>query len=99
MTLMFRSFLYRGFSTVSLVSEAATNRVYALKKIHCHSKEDELLAQTEIECHRKIKHPTVIECIASAVIGSADISGNQTSYVLILLPYFKVSFVAFPCAH
>jgi len=71
------------------VSEAATNRVYALKKIHCHSKEDELLAQTEIECHRKIKHPTVIECIASAVIGSADISGNQTSYVLILLPYFK----------
>jgi len=71
------------------VSEAATNRLYALKKINCHSKDDELLALTEIECHRKIKHPTVIECIASAVIGSADISTNQTSSVLILLPFFK----------
>jgi len=78
-----------GFSTVSLVSEAATNRLYAVKKIHCHSKEDELSALTEIECHKKIKHPTIIECIASAVIGNADISYNQTSQVLLLLPYFK----------
>jgi len=82
-------FISRGFSTVSLVTEAGSDRLYALKKIQCHGKEDELLAIKEIECHRQIRHPSVIECVASSVIGSADISNNETSFVLLLLPYFK----------
>lgn len=82
--------LCRGFSTVDLVSEAGTDRLFALKKIRCHSTEDEAAAEKEIQYHKQISHPSVIECKGSVKIGSADISNNRTSMVLLLLPLYKV---------
>lgn len=79
-----------GFSTVDLVSEASSDRLYALKKIRCHSTEDEQAAEQEIRYHKQINHPSVIECLAFRTVGSADISSNQTSLVLLLLPFYKV---------
>jgi hypothetical protein len=81
-----------GFSTVDLVSEASSDRLYALKKIRCHSTEDEQAAEQEIRYHKQINHPSVIECLAFKTVGSADISSNQTSLVLLLLPFYKVRF-------
>jgi serine/threonine kinase 16 len=81
---------FRGFSTVDLVSEAGTDRLYALKKIRCHSSDDEQTAMNEVNYHKQIHHPAVIECIGSLAIGSADISSNKTSMVLLLLPFYKV---------
>ncbi|XP_046631674.1 serine/threonine-protein kinase 16-like isoform X2 [Daphnia pulicaria] len=78
-----------GFSTVDLVSEASSDRLYALKKIRCHSTEDEQAAEQEIRYHKQINHPSVIECLAFRTVGSADISSNQTSLVLLLLPFYK----------
>ena len=80
----------RGFSTVDLVSEAGTDRLYALKKIRCHSIEDEQDALREINYHKQINHPGVIQCVGSLLTGKADIVSNQTSQVLLLLPFYKV---------
>lgn len=78
-----------GFSTVDLVSESSSDRLYALKKIRCHSIEDEQAAEQEIRYHKQINHPSVIECLAFRTVGSADISNNHTSLVLLLLPFYK----------
>ena len=86
--------ILRGFSTVHLVSEAGSDHIYALKKMRCHSAEDEAAADQEIQYHKKINHPSVIECKGSAKIGSADISNNRTSMVLLLLPLYKVRKIA-----
>lgn len=80
----------RGFSTVDLVSESSSDRLYALKKIRCHSIEDEQAAEKEINYHRQINHPSVIQCLGSLKVGGANISNNQTSLVLLLLPFYKV---------
>lgn len=83
--------MWRGFSTVHLVSETGSGRLFALKKIRCHSAEDEKKALDEITYHRQIQHPSIIQCLGSVTIGRADISNNQTSLVLLLLPFYKVS--------
>jgi len=79
-----------GFSTVHLVSETGSGRLFALKKIRCHSAEDEKKALDEITYHRQIQHPSIIQCLGSVTIGRADISNNQTSLVLLLLPFYKL---------
>ncbi|XP_058794085.1 serine/threonine-protein kinase 16 isoform X2 [Phymastichus coffea] len=77
-----------GFSTVSLVEDNLTHKKYAMKKIVCHSLEDQRLAVKEIEYHSIIKHPNVIELIDSAYQGTADPVVNATSEVLLVLPYY-----------
>lgn len=78
-----------GFSTVDLVSEGSSDRLYALKKIRCHSAEDEQSAENEVKYHNLINHPSVIECKGSVKIGNANITSNKMSLVLLLLPFYK----------
>lgn len=82
--------VFRGFSTVALVEESLTRRKYALKKIICHSPEDQRLAVREIEYHEIVKHPNVIELIDSDYEGNPDPVFNATSEVLLILPYYHV---------
>ncbi len=68
-----------------------SGRKLALKRIVCHSKEDQAVAQREAELHARLRHPNIIECVGSQVEGEADITRNKTSQVLILLPFFPVN--------
>lgn len=84
-------FNFRGFSTVYLVEDNITHKKYALKKIMCHSSEDELSATKEVEYHSMLKHPNIIKCVDYTQEGIADPVTNATSEILILLPYYRVS--------
>ncbi|XP_063608576.1 serine/threonine-protein kinase 16-like [Penaeus indicus] len=76
-----------GFSTVDLIEDAASHKLYALKRITCHSQEDQKVALTEVEYHRSLSHSNIVECIDSDLVGVPDLMGNRTSQVLIVLPY------------
>lgn len=78
-----------GFSNVDLVQNEHTKKKYALKRVKCHSKEDEKIAMKEIEIHRKIHHINVIELLDSDIKGQADIVINAVSEVYMLLPYYR----------
>ncbi|XP_022908829.1 serine/threonine-protein kinase 16 [Onthophagus taurus] len=78
-----------GFSTIDLVQNVHTKKLYALKKITCHSIEDQKIALQEIDYYKKLKHPNLIELIDSTFKGSADIVVNVTSVVYMVLPYLK----------
>lgn len=74
---------------IDLVESATTKRKYALKRITCHSIDDQKIALREVELTRSIKHSNVIEIIAFELKGDADIVINTISHVYILFPYFK----------
>ncbi|KAL7297877.1 hypothetical protein TKK_0008900 [Trichogramma kaykai] len=77
-----------GFSTVSLIEDNLTHKKYAVKRIVCHSPDDQRLACMEIEYHSIVKHPNVIELVDSDYQGVADPVTNSTSEVLLVLPYY-----------
>lgn len=72
----FLHFFFSGFSCVELVEQASTKKKYALKRIKCHSIEDEKVASNEISYCRKLKHPNIIE-----LIGKCS-SNLQTAFLL-----------------
>ncbi|KAF2894083.1 hypothetical protein ILUMI_12093 [Ignelater luminosus] len=78
-----------GFSTIDLVENTFTKKRYALKRIICHSIDDQKIALQEIEYYKKLKHPNIIELIDSTFKGSADIVINATSEVYMVLPYYR----------
>ena len=59
-----------------------------MKRIHCHSAEDERLAKEEAEFHRKFNHTNLIPLEEWKVLKR---SGGVTEVVLVL-PYYRVSF-------
>ncbi|KAF2354533.1 Protein kinase domain, partial [Trinorchestia longiramus] len=77
-----------GFSTVDLVEDTSTHKMYALKRITCHSPMDQKVALSEVEYHSVLQHPNILPCIASDLVGMPDMLGSKTSQVLLLLPYF-----------
>lgn len=80
-----------GFSIIELVQQPRTKRYYALKRITCHSIEDQNVATKEIDYHKRLggQESGVLGMEGSKVIGSADIVHGKTSDVLLLLPYYK----------
>ncbi|KAK3874252.1 hypothetical protein Pcinc_020793 [Petrolisthes cinctipes] len=78
-----------GFSTVELIEDAVTHKLYALKRITCHSQADQKVALAEVEYHNALRHANIVECIDSDLIGAPDLMGNRTSQVLIVLPYYR----------
>lgn len=61
-----------------------------MKKITCHSLDDQKLAMEEIEYHKMFDHPNIIKCLDSSCEGTPDMVVNSTSEVLLLLPYYAV---------
>ena len=47
-------FYFRGFSIVELLEHPRTKKLYALKRITCHSTEDQINATKEIEYHKQL---------------------------------------------
>nr|XP_053645834.1 serine/threonine-protein kinase 16-like isoform X3 [Cherax quadricarinatus] len=45
------------------------------------------VALAEVEYHKALSHPNIVECIDSDLVGMPDLMGNRTSQVLIVLPY------------
>jgi serine/threonine kinase 16 len=77
---------------VELVEEAQTHSMYALKRIACHSTEDQRIAMNEVESHKSVEHPGVIEMIDYDLKAKIDPLEDLSSELLILLPYYNVSF-------
>ncbi|CAG9815010.1 unnamed protein product [Phaedon cochleariae] len=78
-----------GFSCVELVENTNTKKRYALKRITCHSIEDQKIAMQEINYCKKLRHPGIIELVESTFKGSADIVVQATSEAFLILPYYK----------
>lgn len=80
-----------GFSYVDLIEDARTHKDYALKRITCHSKEEERLALQEVELMKTFQHPNVIPLQESTVIKVNQYSKHLdiVSEVLIVMPYYS----------
>jgi len=79
-----------GFSSVDLVENTRTGKKFAVKRITCHSIEDQNLAKHEIEINKKYSnHPNIISLVSAVLSGSADIVHNVTSEVHLVFPFFE----------
>ncbi|XP_067615280.1 serine/threonine-protein kinase 16 [Eurosta solidaginis] len=78
-----------GFSLIDLAENSVTHKLYAVKRITCHSIDDQNIALREIENCRRIDSENVIKVIDYELKGSADIVINTTSNLYIVLPYYK----------
>lgn len=78
-----------GFSVVDLIQDQRTHRFYALKRIACHSKEDERTAMREAEYHNIFNSPYILECADVALVEGYDGLHSHRSEVLLLLPYYR----------
>ncbi|XP_033116022.1 serine/threonine-protein kinase 16-like [Anneissia japonica] len=73
-----------GFSVVDLVEEGPTGKLFACKRIMCHSKSDEKVALEELEYYRRFAHPNLIMLEESGMIPRGDICE-----VLLVLPFYR----------
>ena len=78
-----------GFSSIDLVENTRTGKVFVVKRITCHSIEDQNIARNEIDINRKFKHPNIISLIGATITGTADIVHDITSEVVLVFPYYK----------
>ncbi|EEB19179.1 serine/threonine-protein kinase, putative [Pediculus humanus corporis] len=78
-----------GFSTVYVAESSYNKRLYAIKKIICHSLDDQAVALNEIKGHEKVQHEYVIELIDYEIIGSPDPVKNLTSQLYLVLPFYR----------
>lgn len=54
---------------MELVENTNNKKKYALKRVTCHSIEDQKLALQEIEYYKKVKHSNLIELVESTFKG------------------------------
>lgn len=80
-----------GFSTVDLVEDVESGKKFALKRIVCHSTEDQNTALQEVKVTRGLSHRHIVRVVGSCTRGRADIHQNLTSEVLIVFPLYKQS--------
>lgn len=80
-----------GFSLIDLVEDARTHQLYALKRITCHGKIDERVANWEIEVMKSFKHVNLVPLVESGTVtaGYHVQSGDPITEVLIVMPYYK----------
>lgn len=85
-------FLHSGFSYVDLVEDTQTHKTYALKRIVCHSKEEEQVALQEVQVMRDINHPNVIplECYSIHKVNYHSKAVDITCEVFLVMPVYKV---------
>ena len=83
-----------GFSVIDLIEDRHSHRLYALKRVTCHSHDDEKHAVREVEFMNAVHHCSLVPCKAHAV---APVTGHISivSEVLIVMPYYKVTCLYF----
>lgn len=74
---------------IDLIESTATKRKFALKRVSCHSRDDETVALREIEISKIVQHKNVIDIVDYELKGCADIVLNTVSKLDIVLPYFR----------
>ncbi|KAK3108566.1 hypothetical protein FSP39_010763 [Pinctada imbricata] len=79
-----------GFSYVDLIEDARSHKDYALKRITCHSKEEEKVALREVELMRSFQHHNIIPLEESFTVKVNRYSRTVDiiSEVLIVMPYY-----------
>jgi len=84
----------RGFSVIDLIEDQHTRRLFALKRVTCHSQDDEKHAVREVELMNAVRHRSLVPCEVHAVV---PVTGHVTavSEVLIVMPYYKVACVLY----
>ena len=73
-----------GFSTVDLAENTSTGKLVAVKRITCHSIQDQNLARLEIEVHTMFKHENIIRLIGKYRKNSVFISRLKNRRILFL---------------
>lgn len=76
---------------MELVEDVSSHELYALKRIRCHCSEDQRIAMLEVEAHKNVQHPGVLELVDYDLKGKSDPIEDTTSEVMIVLPYYPVS--------
>ena len=87
------SIVFRGFSYVDLIEDARSHKTFALKRIKCHSKEDENIAMQEVEIMRLFKHQNLVplEEFVLVPVGRYAKNTDICSEMHIVMPYYSVS--------
>lgn len=77
---------------MDLVEDTQTHKTYALKRIVCHSKEEEQVALQEVQVMRDINHPNVIplECYSIHKVNYHSKAVDITCEVFLVMPVYKV---------
>ncbi|XP_064614218.1 serine/threonine-protein kinase 16-like isoform X2 [Liolophura sinensis] len=80
-----------GFSYVDLIEDVQTHKLFALKRITNHSRQDEEIALKEVEIMRMLTHPNVIplEETETLAIGRYSKTVDLVSEVLIVMPFYR----------
>ena len=78
-----------GFSFIDLVEDARTRQLYALKRIACHSNQDEKVAEDEVKYMKSFDHPNLIPCEVSEKVRIHDSRIGVQSEVLIVMPFYR----------
>ena len=71
------------------MADSHTGKLFALKRIDCHSQEDEKRALQEVEYMRSFDHPNIVPCEA---FSSRPVSGYRSVLceVMIVMPLYQV---------
>lgn len=75
---------------VYVVEGAYNKRLFAIKKVVCHSLDDQEMALKEVKSHEKVQHENVIQLIDYSINGTPDPAVNVTSQLYLVLPYYGV---------
>ncbi|KAF6036210.1 STK16 [Bugula neritina] len=79
-----------GFSYVDLVTHSRTHKPFALKRILCHSTEDELRFLSEVEYMRQFRdHSNIISLEGSETVSVRNPTSSIISKILILMPFYS----------
>lgn len=80
-----------GFSYIDLIEDARTHKDYALKRITCHTKEEERMALQEVEYMKTFRHHNIIplEEYTMVKIERYTKSVDILSEVHIVMPYYS----------
>ena len=78
-----------GFSYIDLIEDAHSHKLFALKRIVCHSNGDEKVAEAEIKYMMSFNHPNLVPCEAHEKIPVRNSRIGVQSEVLIVMPYYR----------
>ncbi|KAL8563965.1 hypothetical protein ACOMHN_025296 [Nucella lapillus] len=80
-----------GFSYVDLIEETATHKVYALKRLTCHTTEEEKIALQEVEVMKNLHHANLVPLVTHSVLKVNHHSKTMdiVSEVFIVMPLYS----------
>ncbi|XP_036355973.1 serine/threonine-protein kinase 16 [Octopus sinensis] len=80
-----------GFSLVDLIEDARSHKNFALKRIKCHSKDDENIALHEVKVMKLFKHPHIVPLIEYMLVPASKFAQNTDIYseLHIVMPYYS----------